>query len=157
MFDRFIEEEGVEVEEEEEEEEEEEKEPSKYEELVDLIKRSNNKQIQIETPEHKRMFKLYRRYKAEEDDTELPFLEHRTETLLRWAKYMSPAERRGDDLSLEEVEELDREDEQKEAEAKRRQEDLTKRQKEESDRMRNMSAEQKRKNEEYLEQKRQKK
>ena len=103
------------------------------------------------------MFKLYRRYKAEEDDTELPFLEHRTETLLRWAKYMSPAERRGDDLSLEEVEELDREDEQKEAEAKRRQEDLTKRQKEESDRMRNMSAEQKRKNEEYLEQKRQKK
>jgi lysyl-tRNA synthetase class I len=116
MFDRFTEEEEVEVKDEKDEDDGkyDEPEPSKYAELIDLIKQSNDNKIQIETPEHRRMYNLYRIYKADEDDeTELPYLKHRTETLLRWLKYMSPKEQRGEDLTLEEAKAFLQKDEER--------------------------------------------
>ena len=109
MFDRFTEEEGVEV--------EDEAEPEKYKEFFDLIRQSNNDRLgkDFTEKEHKRMVHLYRYYNLDDSERrpDMPDTSVTTEKRLNSLRFLTEKERRGEEMTLEDLQELDRKEEAK--------------------------------------------
>jgi hypothetical protein len=135
MFDRFTEEEGVEVEDEADEDDGkyDEPEPEKYKELADLIRQSNEDRVgkNFTEKDNERMVHLFRYYKLDDDEYDLPEMTSTTQKRLNSLRFMTDKERRGGELTLEDLKEIER----KEEEAKRKQEEYERRSKEERERM----------------------
>jgi hypothetical protein len=150
MFDRFTEEEEVEVKDEKDEDDGkyDDPEPEKYKEFFDLVRQSNADRVgkDFTEKEHARMVHLYRYYKLDDDAPEPPDFSPHTWKRLNSLRFLTPKERMGQEMTLEDLQEMDRKDE----EAKRKQQEYERRSKEEQERMKNISPEQRKKNEDYL-------
>jgi len=149
MFDRFTEEEGVKVEDKDEDDGKyDEPEPEKYKEFFDLVRKSNADRVGKDFTEkdNERMVHLYRYYKLDDDAPDPPEFSPTTWKRLNSLRFMTEKERMGQDMTLEDLQEMDRKSE----EAKRKNEESLRRQKEEMERMKNISPEQRKKNEDYL-------
>jgi len=147
MFDRFTEEEEVEVEDEDDGKYDD-PEPEKYKEFFDLVRQSNADRLgkDFTEKEHERMVHLYRYYKLDDDAPDPPDFSPHTWKRLNSLRFMTEKERMGEDMTLEDLQEMDRKSE----EAKRKNEESLRRSKEEQERLRNISPEQRKKNEDYL-------
>ena len=150
MFDRFTEEENVEVEDEKDEDDGkyDDPEPEKYKEFFDLVRQSNADRLgkDFTEKENARMVHLYRYYKLDDDAPDPPDFSPHTWKRLNYLRFLTEKERMGEDLTLEDLQEMDRKSE----EAKRKNEESLRRSKEEQERLRNISPEQQKKNEDYL-------
>jgi hypothetical protein len=124
MFDRWEEEEGVEVEDEKDEDDGkyDDPEPEKYKEFFDLVRQSNADRVgkDFTEKEHERMVHLYRYYKLDDDAPDPPEFSVTTQKRLNSLRFMTPKERMGQEMTLKDLQEMDRESE----EAKRRNEKL---------------------------------
>lgn len=118
MFDRFTEEEGVEVEDEADEDDGkyDEPEPEKYKEFFDLIRQSNADRVgkDFTEKEHARMVHLYRYYNLDDSEQrpDMPDTSVTTEKRLNSFRFMTDKERRGEEMTLEDLQEIDRQQEE---------------------------------------------
>lgn len=156
MFDRFTEEEGVEVEDEDEDDGKyDDPDPEKYREFFDLIRQSNEDRVgkNFTDREISRMVHLYRYYKLDDDAPEMPYTEpHTFKRLNNLLRFMTDKERRGEEMTLEDLQEMDR----KAEEARRRNEEFERRQREEQERMRAITPAQRQAMSDYLAEERRK-
>jgi len=116
MFDRFTEEEEVEVEDEKDEDDGkyDDPEPEKYKELSDLIRQSNEDRVgkNFTDKEISRMVHLFRYYKLDDDEYDLPEMTSTTQKRINSLRFMTDKERRGEEMTLEDLQEIDRQQEE---------------------------------------------
>jgi hypothetical protein len=117
MFDRFTEEEGVKVEDEKDEDDGkyDDPEPEKYKEFFNLVRQSNADRVgkDFTEKEHARMVHLYRYYKIDDDAPEPPeSFSPTTWKRLNSLRFLTPKERMGQEMTLEDLQEMERKEEE---------------------------------------------
>jgi hypothetical protein len=124
MFDRFTEEEEVEVEDEKDEDDGkyDDPDPGKYKELFDLIRQSNDDRQgkNFTDKENARMVHLLRYYNLDDDAPEMPYAEPHTRKRMILLRFMTPKEQRGEEMTLEDLQEMDRRSEREREEREKR-------------------------------------
>jgi hypothetical protein len=127
LSEQEVEDEEVEDEKDEDDGKYDEPDPGKYKELFDLIRQSNDDRQgkNFTDKENARMVHLLRYYNLDDDAPEMPYAEPHTRKRMILLRFMTPKEKRGEEMTLEDLQEMDRRSEREGEEREKRDKKLS--------------------------------